>query len=66
MSENTWTKRIVTLVVVFVILPTVAAMTILAGAPSIGLFSMLSTLSDFAPLIGLGLALGIFYMFFRG
>jgi len=65
MSETKWTSKIITLIVVFVILPTVAAMTILAGAPSTGLFAMLETLSDFAPLIGLGLALGIFYMFFK-
>ena len=66
MSEEIITRPLyaaLALLVIFIILPVFAGISTVGSAASAGLLSMSSTLADFTPVYGIGLAIGMIMMF---
>jgi len=51
------------LLVLFIVIPVFAGISTVGTAASAGLISMSSTLADFTPVYGIGLAIGMIMMF---
>jgi len=54
---------IIALVVIVIVLPVVAGISLVGSAASAGLVSMNATIASFMPIFGLGVAIGLLFMF---